>query len=452
MPANWSIKSRLLLTGSIVVGLFMLLTGLGLDQAFHNTAEQARSDRLLARAYMLMAITEVRPDASLVLPELLPDPDLAVPASGAYGSVSSASGAVLWQSDSSLNDVPAYPIAPEAGSMVLQQVVTSSGVDVATLSLPVIWEQSEESEISLVFQAGEDTHRVDAEVQAFRATLQKWLGGAGIILIALQLLMLIWVIRPLSRVAEEITKIESGDIAQLSANYPLELTRLTDPLNKLIKTNETRLKRYRNSLSDLAHSLKTPLASARISIESSAKVNNQDTTAIFEQIDTINNIIQHQLQRASMSGRSPLAKAIEVENTVGRIVNSMKKVYHDKSLSFEVDVAPGTMFRGDPGDLIEIVGNLCDNASKWAAGSVRIQADNIDSPRGILLRLIVSDDGPGIPQAMQDKVLGRGIRADTGFEGQGIGLAAVNDMIDIYDGSLEIRTADLGGAELCIKI
>jgi two-component system sensor histidine kinase PhoQ len=426
----------------------MALTGIALDQAFRSSAEQARSDRLLARVYMIMGLAEVSATAELTLPDMLPDPDLAVPASGVYASVSGFDGIPLWESESSLNDAPAYPEAPEPGLMILQEVTTETGARVATLNLPVIWEVTEDSELGLIFHAGEDTQRVAAEVQAFRTTLSKWLGGAGIVLIALQFLLLAWITRPLNQVGRDLARVEAGSIEQLDRNYPTELRQLTEPLNSLIKTNESRLARYRNALSDLAHSLKTPLASARVSLESG---DAQDAAAL-EQLDQLDAIIQRQLQRASTSGRTPLAKAVRVRTTIDRVVASVAKVYADKALQISIDIAKDVEFRGDAGDLLEIAGNLCDNACKYAAAQIEITARNIESPQGMLLELTVADDGPGIPKELSEAVTDRGVRADSVNPGHGIGLATVKDMVDIYAGELSIGTSALGGAEVRIRI
>jgi two-component system sensor histidine kinase PhoQ len=130
----------------------------------------------------------------------------------------------------------------------------------------------------------------------------------------------------------------------------------------------------------------------------------------------------------------------------------MRKVYADKSLRIDVDVPERVMFRGDSGDLLEIVGNLCDNACKWANAQVRVTANNIESSEGTLLILTIADDGPGIPEAMTEKVTARGVRADSTRDGQGIGLATVKDMVEIYGGELRIQTGALGGAEVSITL
>ncbi len=455
MLSSWSLKRRLLATSLLVLGAFLLLAGFALEQGFRSNAEQARTDRLQANVYMLMGMAEVGPDASLDVAEMLPEPTLAVPDSGIYGSISDAQGNVLWQSQSSLTDTPEYPQTPAPGKSILQTVTTTAGREIVTLSFPVIWERGEQQELNLIFRSGESSDRVKAEVQAFRGSLQKWLGGGALVLLALQFVMLLWVTRPLNRVTDELRAVEAGQREALSDDYPSELSQLTRHLNSLIESNQTRLRRYRNSLSDLAHSLKTPLALARKHIETNpADDNLANYNEVLEQLDSIDATIEYQLHRASASGRSPLAAPIEVAPAVERIVNSLRKVYQDKGLTIEIDIEPGTRFRGDSGDLIEIIGNLADNACKWAKSSICIRALNVQSPdTSKSMRLTVSDDGPGIPPALRQDVLQRGVRADTRRPGQGIGLASVHELVvEIYGGRIEIGEADLGGATVLIEV
>ena len=450
MTGNWSLKARLIFAGLLLVGTFLLLIGVALEQAFRSSAELAREERLQARVYMLMAQAEAGPDGIVTLAGPVPDPDMAVPDSGVYGNVSSSSGDKLWQSESSIADTPAYPRDATPGQRILRVAQSSQGNQVATLSIPVIWELEGNDELSLVFQSGENTRRVEAEVRTFRLTLQKWLGGAAVVLMSLQLLMLLWVMRPLNQVTREISEVEAGQRDELSRSYPTELSQLTDHLNNLIKSNKQRLLRYRNALGDLAHSMKTPLASARLQIESQ----EFDRSEVLEQLDDIDTTIEYQLRRASASGRSPLAKPILVKETVDKVVRSLQKVYQEKALQFETQIPDDTIFYGDPGDLTEIAGNLCDNACKWTHSRVLVQAANFNTESGqTLLRLIVSDDGKGITKTMRNSVLARGVRADTRRPGQGIGLASVHEMVvDVYDGRIEINESEFGGATIVIEV
>jgi two-component system sensor histidine kinase PhoQ len=247
-------------------------------------------------------------------------------------------------------------------------------------------------------------------------------------------------------VAREIEEIETGEREALAGDYPRELEGLTGNLNALIRSGRARLQRYRDSLSDLAHSLKTPLAVLR---SSTGEVPEQTREVIREQVDRMDQTIEYQLQRAATSGRSALATPVEVAPVAERIGRTLNKVYADKSLSLALEVGDEAVFVGDPGDLTELIGNLMDNACKWARRAVRLRVRNTDDEDPSRSRLVieVEDDGPGIAEGQRAKVLERGVRADSLVPGQGIGLAVVREMVEeVYGGQVEITDSELGGA------
>lgn len=385
------------------------------------------------------------------MPATLPEPELSNPGSGAYAAISGVDAGLLWQSESSLATTITYPSAGAPGVPVAGDWPNATST-LLTLSYPVIWELGADLERTLIFSAAQDRAGMDAEVAAFRDSLLIWLGGAGLLLLALQVAVLIWSLAPVRRVADEVRQIEAGEKEHLSGGYPRELRPLTDNLNAFINSRQARVRRYRDSLADLAHSLKTPLAILHAS--ASAEFAGAQKPDFLEQLNRMDETIEYQLQRAATSGRSPLVAAVDVNETTERVLKSLQKLYHEKQLQFDVRVAPGTKFMGDPGDLAEMLGNLGDNACKWAESRVRIQASNpIGTSAQKILLLTVEDDGPGISEDLRNVVLKRGVRADTRIPGQGIGLAVVREMVeDVYQGSLQIDRGDLGGTRVQVRI
>ena len=219
----------------------------------------------------------------------------------------------------------------------------------------------------------------------------------------------------------------------------------------MIDGNRVRLRRYREALTDLAHSLKTPLAVLRAGEEQGQEENRR--AVVNTQLSRMEETINYHLQRAATSGRSPLSRPVPVGPEIERIVASLKKVYHDKALSMQVTVPAGTTFTGETGDLAEIIGNLLDNACKWAQREITICARNETGSDGQqLLLLEIDDDGPGVPVDQRATVTNRGVRADTRVPGQGIGLAVVREMIvDIYGGQLRITESESGGARIVAR-
>ena len=446
---GWSLRRRVLFSGGVVVALFVVLTAIAAERAFRDSLEQLGRDRLLARVYLLMSSVSIDAAGDVSMPVTLPEPRLAVPGSGSYASISSVDGKALWSSDSSVGLEIPYAASGNPGRAQLQEAAPGAGGRLQTLSYPVYWELDSGDERIFIFQVAESRGVLEAEVGAFRWTLWRWLGGGALMLLVLQAGVLIWSLRPVRRVAEEVRDIEAGTRDSLGSGYPRELTGLTDGLNALIAGREARLRRYRNTLSDLAHSLKTPLAVLRATQENRQPA---EPGAIDEQLERMQQSIDYHVQRAAMTGHSPLAKPIRVATEAQRVIDSLKKIYHEKALHFDLEITDDVVFAGDPGDLAELLGNLGDNACKWARSRVRISARNEpgpdDRPR---LHLSLEDDGPGIPEDLREAVLKRGVRADTQHSGQGIGLAVVRETVEeIYGGSVQISDSELGGTRVSL--
>ncbi len=448
----WSMRLRALLTGAVVVGTFMVLAGVALERAYRETALEASRERLQANIYMLMSSANVAQPGEVLMPAVLPSPELSVPGSGVLASITDATGTLLWRSESSLVAPLVYPRADEPGQPVFGLASTGDGQATYTLSYPLIWELDGGAEYALVFHAAEDAGRVAAAVAEFRDTLVWWLGGATLFLLLLQSALLVWVMRPLQQVAAEVRAVEAGEREQLTGAYPRELLPLTQNLNAMVRSGQARINRYRNALGDLAHSLKTPLAVLR---NRSAVVLEGEARAEFEeQLERMDATIGYQLQRAALSGRSPLTAPVDVAATLQSLVKAFEKVYHHKRLRIDLDIQRDTHFVGDTGDLAELLGNLGDNACKYCTGLVKITAANErcrDGRERLLLR--VEDDGPGIPESLRGIVTERGMRADSRQPGQGIGLAIVRDIVvEAYGGELRVDTSQLGGARVEVRI
>ena len=267
-----------------------------------------------------------------------------------------------------------------------------------------------------------------------------------------QALLLFWSLRPLRAVARDLSLVERGESEQLSGNYPLELAALTRGLNDFIRSEREHLRRYRNTLGDLAHSLKTPLAVMRGLIENETEVDKLKRSGL-EQVVRMDEIVAYQLARAAKSGHQTYAAPLPVLAHAEEIALTLEKVYARKGALAEFEVDERSVFHGDKGDLMELLGNLLDNAFKWCKSRVLLTAAPIDQARarrpGLLLR--VEDDGPGIPEDKISEVLKRGVRGDERVQGHGIGLSIIGDIVASYDGEMKVsRSESLGGA--CFEV
>lgn len=445
---RFSIHQRLLLAASLVLTAFLGLTGLALDRAFRSSAEEALQARLYSSVYALLAAAEEARNGVLSMPPVLTDPRFNRPDSGLYARVDGKQTGYRWQSASGVGRKLDFASRASSGESKLQQVELPGGEVVMSLSFGVVWEDFDGRELEYTLAVAEDLKPQLEQVSAFRNTLMLWLGGAAVLLLAAQGLVLRWGLTPLRQVAEALTEIESGRSEQLQGVYPRELSPLTSNLNSLIRHARARQQRYRDSLGDLAHSLKTPLAILQGLADQSSPVGRQEQQLLSEQVTRMNQIVGHQLQRAQASGRTSLTGNLSVKPVVERLANTLGKVYAEKRVIWQIDLDDKVSFQGDEGDLMELLGNLMENACKYGGGRVRIAGEMT-----MALCLRVADDGPGIPADQAAEVLQRGHRADQRQPGQGIGLAVVMDILKAYDGRLEIgHAADLGGAEMILHL
>jgi two-component system sensor histidine kinase PhoQ len=296
----------------------------------------------------------------------------------------------------------------------------------------------------------EDLTGYAAQVASFRHSLWLWLGGAVVVLLAVQAAVLHWSLAPLRQVSDDIAAVERGQAQQLSGDYPKELSGLTRNINAFIANERRQIERHRNTLGDLAHSLKTPLAVVRGMVETARDI---DRDELATQANRMSEIVEYQLRRAAAAGQRTLTQPVSVAANVDKLVNSLRKVYAVKPLAVEQNVPPDLHFYGDRGDLLEVLGNLLDNAFKWGRQTITLSAEALDAEPGRRhgLRLVVADDGPGIDAAMREQVMDRGVRLDGRIEGQGLGLAAVRDIVEAYGGRLSIASEPGCGAEIVVE-
>ncbi len=425
---------------------FLGLTGLALDRAFRESAITAVYERLKVQIYSVLAAAELDKSGHLTVSDRLPEARFGIPGSGLYAQVNDAQGSVQWRSHSLLGLSIPFSVVYQTGRPFFDDLA-SDGERLFTMGLAVLWEgDPKDRGQGYTFYVAETADAYNALVGEFRHSLWAWLAGAALVLLAAQGLFLRWGLTPLRRVAWEVAEIEHGRRQRIVGRYPKELHRLTERLNGLIDAYAKHLARYRNALADLAHSLKTPLAVMRGTLGSGG-TDAETRQALDEQIGSLHKTIEYQLQRAAAAGRGPLAVPIAVQPVVERLLGSLQKVYADKRLALRCSAPGQVVFHGEEGDLVELLGNVLDNACKWAQHRVEVRAERRPTagPAGLLLE--IEDDGPGIPAHLAEAVMARGVRADPSKQGHGIGLAVVRELVEeVYGGGVELTRGPLGGA------
>ncbi|MEP7295542.1 MAG: ATP-binding protein [Burkholderiales bacterium] len=417
---------------------FVAGAGWAVQRAHEESVRTARFAQLQGTVYLLLAGVELDEHGALVLPPSFPEPRLSLPGSGLYASIVNVVRREDWQSPSSLGIQPPF-LRDVAVGQWRPEIVASGGRDYLAMGYSVTWTERAQT-APLVLSVVEDKAEFDREVTAFRRTLWAWLGGAAVLLLVSQTLLLGWGLAPLRRVAHEIRSIEDGGQTEIEGRYPTEITALTSNLNTLIHRERMRQTRYKEALSFLAHSLKTPLAVLRTALGEPTRLPG----IVSEQVTRMDNIVQHQLARAAASGASRFAPWLPIGPVMNRIRDSLIKVYADKGLEFSFDIPSDLVWRIEEGDAFEMFGNVLDNAAKWAQTKVTVRARR----EGHALNLRVDDDGPGFGDTRS--ILQLHVRGDEKVPGHGVGLTVVNDLVASHDGELILTRSAMGGARVDI--
>jgi two-component system sensor histidine kinase PhoQ len=435
----------------VVLVVFFGLTVFLLDMLFRQAAERGLREVLDAQMVALIAAAD--PDGpESVTPTAVLETRFDTPGSGLYAEIRSASGESIWRSQSTTGTAVQFGPPLEGGERSFFYTdIAGTPIRLAVTSRGIVWDDLHGKPARFTFSVASSLEAYNEQVAEFRQQLVGWFAGLALLFVATLALLLRWLSQPVRRLELEIKDVEAGKRESLSDAWPSELAPVTSNLNALLDGERQRIKRYRDTLGNLAHSLKTPLAVMRQSLGGADGVTRRTLDA---EIDRMTEIIEHQMKRAATSGGVLLGQQpVDLAPVVMELRVALLKVYGNKDMMFETTVAPGAQFIGDRADITELLGNLLDNACKWCRGHVRI-AVSIDTAADsrAALGVVIEDDGPGIAEADRAKVLQRGGRADEATPGHGIGLSMVHDTVALYGGHMRIDASALGGARFDLKL
>ncbi len=285
-----------------------------------------------------------------------------------------------------------------------------------------------------------------------RLTVFKWYFAAisGVLLIALltvQHLIVRRSVQKLDAIRSDMNKLEHGQVVSLSEDVPSEILPLVQEFNRLLLRFDKRLKQSRNSVGNLAHSLKGPLNLLLRSSESTGDVNSSEQQqAIAQNSERIRQLIESELKRARLAGRSAAGQLFDLEEELPALCGLLKQEYSEKNVDIRYTIAPGVALIHDRQDMLELIGNLLDNATKWSKSVVML---NVREASGVMLD--IEDDGPGCSPDEFSRLTQRGVRLDESVSGHGLGLSIVKDIVDTYDGTLDFSASTrLGGLRVSV--
>ena len=480
---------------AIALCLFLLATGWIWERLFTASVRASAEEQMLIVAYGLVDATkkDADPDAfraayasaagpreqapvagvSIMLPDALGEPRLSRPNSSLYAYIETAAGTLAWRSPSMiLTSVAAAPNPrPPPGDSRFHKIEIDGIEPRFLLGYTVILEELDDAE--LTFWVLNDQSPFNAEIREFRRSLVVGVIAATLLLIVLQLGTLRWGLRPLRRMAERVRGLHAGQRGDIGEDYPAELAQLAQTMNRFVAHELENRERYRRAMGDLAHSLKTPLAVLKNAPLDTGK---PDKAVFDDQIYRMEETISRQLSRATAMPAVLPHERVLVTPVLERLCRALDKAYAGKHVNVEIHAAP-VQVRADERDVMDVLGNLLENAYKYSHSRVRIStkherssaARNADpksiTPNGEappdaktqphtseVIRIVVEDDGDGIPESAKQYVFERGARADTAHSGHGIGLASAVELAAAYGGTVELADSALGGAKVILTM
>jgi signal transduction histidine kinase len=451
-----SLATRLFLSATAWVVVILLITGVILSSVYRDATERAFDRRL--NLYLRTLVAEVAtpdepPDHQF---QSLGEPLFELPLSGWYWQIIRTdsdkeevrASRSLW--DKKLPKLEDHGVELSAAGIRLGYVEGPEGQTLRMVERPV--DLGADGKF-LVDVAG-DASEIFDETRNF----DYYLGGTFVALSIVLVLTTIFQVRfglaPLKRISDAIADIRSGRAERLEGEFPVEIAPLARETNALIDANREIVERARTHVGNLAHAIKTPLSV--IVNEATAHSSDLFASKVLEQADVMRDQVTHHLERARIAARLTIVGTIaEVGPVVDALRRTMEKIHRDRGVAIEVAVGSKAKFRGERQDLEEMIGNLVDNARKWAVSRVFIEVlvEQPTEPGSTsMLRIIVDDDGRGLSEEERAQVSRRGQRLDESKPGSGLGLSIVVDLAALYGGSLTLGRAPIGGLRAELRL
>jgi len=455
MRAN-SLALRLFLSATAWAVVILLITGLVLSSIYRHAVERAFDRRLDVYLRTLVADVASPEEAGDKFPQSIGEPLFELPLSGWYWQVT--------RLDPDKHDVRASRSLWDAGLPHLQDRGVPPGPDGTRQGYV---DGPEDQRLRLVernIDLGDEGHYLVAvagdaaeitdEVNSFDQALIVTFSILAAVLLLTTMFQVRFGLAPLKRITDSLTAIRSGSAEHLTGQFPEEIAPLARETNALIDANKEIVERARTHVGNLAHALKTPL-SVMVN-EAVSRPGDAFAAKVQEQADIMRDQVARHLERARLAARLTVVGSItEVAPVVTALARTMEKIHHDRGIAIDVHADAEARFRGEQPDLEEMIGNLVDNACKWATSRVAIEVvrERSDPANDAqVLRIVVDDDGRGLSPSEREQVAQRGQKLDETKPGSGLGLSIVVELAALYGGELELGTAPLGGlrAELVL--
>ena len=438
-----SLKLRLTLLAAVWIALALVAGGLVLSIAFRQTVETAFDKRLQDNLLSVLSGIDTEAGGRLRFATASADQRFTQVYSGWYWQVSDDQGVrlrsrSLWDQQLDGATLPADTIGGVYGYLTGPRE-QKLRVFARRITIP-------HHDGALTFLVAADVSQTEKEVRSFNTLLIVSLGVLGVGLIVAIVLQVTFGLRPLRRLRGDLDKVRAGQESRLGGGYPREIDPLVDAMNGVLANNEDMIRRARAHAGDLAHGLKTPLSILR---GEAAGLERSKSDQINQQIATMSRLIDRHLARAAAAGTGKFAgKRASVAAVAHDIRAGLLRLFAERQIEILIAIPNDLCFQGEREDLEEMLGNLMENACKWARNKILVKAETDRSS----LRITVADDGPGLDESELDLAAERGRRFDAQTSGSGLGLAIVNDIATLCGGRLVLQRAETGGLEAILEL
>jgi len=450
LPVNGrtrSLASRLVIAAVLWIAAALAIGGLLISALFRDSVERNFDARLTVHVDSLIAVSRYDDSGRLMLSRTLPEPRFDLPYSGWYWQISDNRGVVLIRSRSLWDQTLALSMPAEPGSMRSVDVPGPEGALLRVRFVDVTLPEMMPGAPPLRFAVAADRSELKGELRPFNLALMWSLGALGLGIAAAVALQVRFGLQPLRRVRKALADIREGRTQRMEGEWPSEVQPLVRELDSLLEHNAAVLERARTHVGNLAHALKTPLAV--LSNEASRRQGPR-TDAIDRQVETMRRWIDHYLARARAAATGTVLGArTPVSPVIADLKRTLERIHSERAVEISVPAQEEPVaFRGERQDLEEMIGNLMDNACKYAASRVCVAAARSDDH----LAVTIDDDGPGLPAAQHGEAMGRGRRLDQSSPGSGLGLSIVSDIAGLYGGKLRLGESPMGGLRAVLTL
>ena len=447
-----SLAFRLSAAACACILLILPATAVALVSVYRGAVESSFDVRINYYLQYLIGATATAPDGIVLeAPDTLGEPLFALPASGWYWQIAPADKPEqpLLKSASLVSESLTVPDADNADSDVHRGYISGPEDQFLRVVARDIIFPGEDTTRRYTFAVAGDARDIDDSVWSFTTMLIAAFAALGVALLLATLFQVRYGLRPLADIGARLAAIRSGKAEKLEGELPQEIQLLQEELNSLIRSNQDIIERSRTHVGNLAHALKTPL-----SVITNEAHGRDDAFAekVIEQAEIMRQQVTHHLDRAQVAARAGLVGGTtDLAPVIENMRAALSKIYNHSQITLTAECPPNLRFEGEKQDLQEMIGNLMDNACKWARSRVAVSAAPAPSDSRYLV-IRVDDDGPGLPPKAREQAVKRGRRLDEGKPGSGLGLSIVADLSNLYSGNFQLEESPLGGLSAVLTL